>query len=238
MSSEKKRIYPTALSRQNYNLIIYSDIALRSYVRAKQQYETLDFSLNEFEEDISFDMFLEYTISTIVFSAMCIEAFLNDYAASCLGDEEFYGYFDKLSIEGKFALVAKFVLATEIDKSKSYYSRLKSLIRDRNKYTHSKSTTLEGYSRLEDILEVPMEELSAWEKDGIDPKPYQDMLKSAREGLLAIRDIACFFDEHDASANAIARLFCIGGAIPDADGKDIRENVLHELHIDSEVVKV
>lgn len=230
MSNEKRRIYPNC-ARENYAAILYSDIALRNYARAKEQFEKLDFSSDGFEEDLDFDLLREYSISTIIFSTMCIEAYLNDYAAACLGDKEFYDYFDKLKIEGKFALIGKFVLATEIDKSKSYYYRLRRLVKERNEYTHSKSKKIEGYHCYSEVPEIPIEVLSQWEQDGIDPAPYCEMLDSAKNALLAIRDVALFFDAHDAAADAIARLFGYGEAIPDKNGNDVRNDILRELEL-------
>lgn len=230
MDDVKNGIYPLGI-RQNYNVIFYSDIALRNYVRSKELFKQLDFTGGIAEEDLIFDLFAEHVISTIIFSTMCIEAYLNDYAAACLGDEEFYGYFDKLSIEGKFALIGKFVLLTQIDKSQSYYSRLKCLVRDRNKYTHSKSTAFVEFNKLIDLSELDDEDLSLWEASGIDETPYREMLNAAKNSLLAIRDIALFFDAHDSKADAIARLFCVGSTIPDKHGNDVRSKILHELHI-------
>ena len=65
MNSEKKRIYPSG-ARQNYNASLYADIAIRNYVRAKEQFNALDFTCDGFEEDLAFDLFIEYSISTIV----------------------------------------------------------------------------------------------------------------------------------------------------------------------------
>ena len=90
MAQEKKHIYPDG-GRQNYNAILYSDIALRNYARAKEQLAEVDFSYDSYEDDLPYDLIYEYAIATIIFSAMCIEAYLNDYAAACLGDKEFYG---------------------------------------------------------------------------------------------------------------------------------------------------
>ena len=121
--------------RENYNPIFYADIAMRNYVRAKEQFDELDFSSDGFEENLGFDLLKEYAVSTIIFSTMCIEAFLNDYAAACLGDKEFYDYFDKLNIEGKFALVGKFVLCAEVNKGENYYYRLRKLVKEMNIHT-------------------------------------------------------------------------------------------------------
>ena len=78
--------------------------------------------------------------------------------------------------------------------------------------------------------------MNQWEEQGIDPTPYREMLDSAKNALQAIRDIALFFDDHDAAADAIARLFCCGTEIPDKSGKDVRNDILRELHIENVVV--
>ena len=146
-------------------------------------------------------------VITIVFSAMCIESFFNDYAAACLGDSEFYDNFDKLSELSKFELIAKFILKTTIDKEKSYYSNLKFLIKKRNSYVHNKSYKYKFDSTLnyEDLAfftdEGPEEELI------LDKKIINQELKDAVISLKAIRDIAIFFDEHDSSAYAMSRTF-------------------------------
>ena len=93
---------------------------MRNYYWAKKSYDTLD--KTDYENYLYvLDEIHKYTISTVVFSAMSIEAFFNNYAASCLGDEEFYDNFDKLSVISKFKLIAKFILKEDIDKTQSYY---------------------------------------------------------------------------------------------------------------------
>lgn len=227
MGSPKKRIYPNC-GRENYNVILYADVALRNYARVKEQFESVDFSCDDYDDNLQYDLILEYSMITILFSTMCIEAFLNDYAAACLGDKEFYGNFDKLSIDGKFALIGKFVLSAEIDKGQSYFFRLKTLIRERNELTHSKSKEIADYHCYTEepaLVDDPFGEC----EDGINPAPYKEMIKSANNAILAVRDIALFFDMHDASAHAIARMFGYGEPILDKNGNDVRNDILREL---------
>lgn len=230
MADKKKRIYPEG-GRQNYNAILYSDIALRSYARAKEQFEGVDFTIDDYEDNLPYDLIYEYSISTIIYATMCIEAFLNDYAAACLGDKEFYGNFDKLSIDGKFVLIGKFIMTAEIDKGQAYFYRLKTLIKERNELTHSKSKELVGYNCYSEEPDLPDDTFDQQEEEGIDSAPYEEMIKSAKSALLAVRDIALFFDEHDAAAHAIARLFGYGEPIPDKNGNDIRNEILKELEL-------
>ena len=71
---------------------------MESYYNATASYKQIK------EAEYSWDYYGEYdsmnksVVSTIVFSAMAIEAFINDYAAACLGDLDFYDNFDKLSL--------------------------------------------------------------------------------------------------------------------------------------------
>ena len=165
----------------------------------------------ETEAECAIDAFYKEVISTVVFSAMAIEAFFNDYAAACLGDSEFYDNFDQLSTIGKFELIAKFILCAEVDKSKSYYSHLKKLIKSRNNYIHNKSTelTIPDIS-IEDAIKADSrlaQYLSSDEDLPVDQGELNDGLNEALDALKAIRDIAQFFDLYDTNICATARFF-------------------------------
>ena len=122
-------IYPNSF-RINYFANTYCEMAMESYYNAKDLYLQIkkdNYVGERIHELVGME---KQVISAVVFSAMCIESFFNDYSAACLGDVEFYDNFDKLSTISKFQLIAQFILKKEIDKSKSYYSRLKLLIKN------------------------------------------------------------------------------------------------------------
>ena len=158
-------------------------------------------------------------ITTIVFSAMCIESFLNDYAATVLGDNEFYENFDKLSAFSKFQLIAKFILKTELKKSETYYGLMKALFKKRDTFVHNKSKQL--------ILPYTEEEFEKKQKELIESGKLFDfddmqlckkeevsaLICDARDALRAIKSIAVFFDTHDKNVHAQYCLFGILGLL-------------------------
>lgn len=195
--------------------------------------------IKEHEFDISFleeqTIMFQEVVKTVIFSAMTIEAFLNDYAAACLGDSEYYDSFDQLSILSKLELIAKFILKANIDKSRAYYSNLKSLVKYRNNYIHSKSkhTIIVGYSSLE---EMPDEEelFEFFNEFGpltLDQKEIRDDLNIALIGIKAIRDIMAFFDSHDEDVHATQRTFWLGAVGSNKIPKDYRNHVFSVLGI-------
>lgn len=199
-------MYPEGI-RENCFATDYCEIAVEAYYKAIQSAKVLE-EINYVacdNQDYYSDMEKNVVI-TIVFSAMCIESFLNDYAAACLGDSEFYDNFDKLSEISKLELISKFILKTTVDKEKSYYSQLKTLIKARNSYVHNKSKDFDINTYREENSYLVFSE------DECEPPVYnkvivKEEIKSALNALKAIRDIALFFDEHDSGAYALYQLF-------------------------------
>ena len=170
-------IYPEG-ARVNMLASMYSEIAMESYFYASKCYQVIrdnNYSRACVYDETEMD---KHIVKTVVFSAMSIESFLNDYAAACLGDSEFYENFDKLSAIGKFQLIAKFILKCKVEKDRDYYFYLKTLFRLRDSYVHNKSKSfdLTGFGiSLEDwdyIQEMHKEEVpedsGALDKDEID----------------------------------------------------------------------
>ncbi|SOC51446.1 hypothetical protein SAMN05421509_101302 [Chromohalobacter canadensis] len=82
---------------------------------------------------------LKCAVQSIVFSAMCLEAFIYGYAEKHLGKSYTKQHIEKLNIESKYIIVPKLVTGKEIDKSGQAFEKLKKLISDRNKIVHFKS---------------------------------------------------------------------------------------------------
>lgn len=78
----------------------------------------------------------------IVFSAMCMEAFIYDYAAYHLGDRFVREHLDRLKLESKWAVTAKLATGKKFAESSKAYGLLKELRKVRNKLIHSKSKLL------------------------------------------------------------------------------------------------
>ena len=96
-----ENIYPEG-ARNNMLAGMYSEIAMEAYFHATKYYRVI--RENDYSAFVGYELseLNKYIVKTVVFSAMSIESFLNDYAAACLGDSEFYSNFDKLSTIGKF----------------------------------------------------------------------------------------------------------------------------------------
>lgn len=205
-------IYPHE-ARQNYHCRLYWEMAMESYYTATSLLEEIKNHKCWYEVIEQRNALFKNAISTVVFSAMAIESFFNDYAAACLGDSDFYDNFDQLSVLGKFELIARFILNATIDKSKAYYCHLKVLIRDRNTFVHNKSTRLVGYSSLEEIEETNRlleEQTGLSYNPNIDFDEIKKEMNQALNSLKAVRDIARFFSKHDDSRHAEVGLLGAG----------------------------
>ncbi len=125
----------------------YYVIALQNMERYKDFEAKISEVLSSDKEDWMRDMeyedlrnqSLKCAVQSIVFSAMCLEAFIYGYSVKHLGKSYTKQYIDKLGIEAKFIIVPRLVTGKEIDKSGQAFEKLKALISDRNKIVHFKS---------------------------------------------------------------------------------------------------
>lgn len=125
----------------------YYKIALENRERFESYSEKVESVLSSDKEDWMIDMEssdyrhqnLKCAVQSIVFSAMCLEAFIYGYSEKFLGKSYTKQHIEKLNIESKFIIVPRLVIGKEIDKSGQGYEKLKKLITDRNKIVHFKS---------------------------------------------------------------------------------------------------
>lgn len=184
-------MHPEHFARIDFNAPMYAEIAMNAFYEANNIYRDLEKRNFPSGDICDTEAFMKNVSITVVFSAMTVESFLNDYAATCLGDSEFYGDFDKLSAIGKLQLITKFILQSPIDKSRECYYRTKKLFRDRDSYVHNKSKELTYDKLLNNQIELTT------------PK---ELIDQATNGIKAIRDIALFFDSIDSNAHAVSFL--------------------------------
>lgn len=81
-------------------------------------------------------------IVAVVFTAMYFEAFIYDYAASCLGDKYSKDHLDKLDFISKWLVIPKLTTGKGISKSGQAYEALNRLHKDRNSLVHLKSRVM------------------------------------------------------------------------------------------------
>ncbi len=199
--------YPECHARLNCLSPYYSEIAFRNYLIVKQKY--LLYKNDDLNTDIFCESHLinEHKMIAVVFAQMAIESFFNDYAATCLGDDEFYDNFDKLDILGKFQLITKFILKDNLDKGCEPYNSLKSLIKLRNSYIHNKSVEYKSANinnSIDDdeINDIPLDVMYKSEL-----KSYKNMLQVAETAIKAIAKVTKYFDARDEHVSAKFNFF-------------------------------
>ena len=82
---------------------------------------------------------MRYFLIEHLFAAMCLEAFIYDYAATNFRDTFARKYLDKLDLVSKWVIVPKLVLGKEYPRDTQAFEYLKSIKKERDKLVHSKS---------------------------------------------------------------------------------------------------
>ncbi len=221
------------IGRCNHNVMTYCEMAMEAYYNIRY---TIDNMNNDLEEYFKNSRYIQKNvISTVVFSAMCIEAFFNDYIAVCIGDTDYYDNFVSLNPISKLKLICKFIFKIDMDKKQLYYSYTKNLFKDRNDYVHSKSFELPK----EFIKSSPDEEEEITYEDEYDSllqsekHDYNLMVKKAEESLKAIKEIAELFDKNDNNIKAVNTIFRTGTWISSDQERDekYRKYAFELLHL-------
>lgn len=177
----------------------YSEIAQRALLDADIRFKQME--KLEFKDEEIYDIepaFNKAVLVSVVFSAMAIEAFINDYASACFGDKFFLENVDRLSSLSKLQIISKFLFHKELDKGEALYSKVKEVFRVRDRYVHNKSMAFD-YSLLDDCSPLPPDE----EWTPINPgeenkKDYAD----AVNGLKALYFLGDYFDFNDPERHA------------------------------------
>lgn len=90
--------------------------------------------------DQSYSELVENSISSIIFSGLTVESFINYYGITRLSKNQFNTYLDKLDLLSKWIVIPKFVTGKSIDTGSQSIEFLNKLIRSRNKLVHYKSS--------------------------------------------------------------------------------------------------
>lgn len=216
MGNNRKAIYPLC-ARSNWMVSNYSDIAVDNYQNAKSLYKEIELAnFNAINMEEQYHKFCHSIVISIVFSAMAIEAFVNNYGAVCLGDDFFYENFDRLSVISKMQLISKFLFHENFDKSKEYYYCLKNTFSERDKFVHSKTISTydycnkKGYVLHNDLKECIASRKELLEDPVLDKDEMLSDLKLAFTAIKAMKNIAEYFDENDSNVYAIISFFHVG----------------------------
>ena len=88
----------------------YARISMVHYADAEKRAETINGKTDFDEISLLKDSFSDNCVVVVVFSAMALEAYFNDYIAGRIGDKIYYESFDMLRTTGKMQLIAEFIL--------------------------------------------------------------------------------------------------------------------------------
>ena len=118
---------------------VYFEIAQEEYVKCLDVEAFDDGDLDEGEKTELFYKATGHAVKAIVFSALCVEASINNYAGIHLGDSYCENHLYSMDVISKWVVIPKLVCGKPIDKSGPAFGALKRLIKARNKLVHNKS---------------------------------------------------------------------------------------------------
>lgn len=205
--------YRKSFCRENVMYGVYGSILLEhlsdsyDYLEELKKLDKKTNSYNEFS-DIENKIESNY-IEIIVFSIMCVEAFLNNYIASCILDDNYYKNFDMLNILAKLNLIVQFIFKDDSDKSEKCASMLKGLNKKRNNLVHSKSK--DGTSIAYHSLEEMKSEMNV--EDYFDNMITQDikscsqLFNDSKQAIMTVVELAKYFDSQDIDLHAFFNIF-------------------------------
>ena len=196
--------YPEFYKRINTKGSLYFSIVYDLFIKNLNIACKLDYNNLEYVEKYEKDLINDYHI-IIVFSAMTLEAFINDYLAVCLTDDFYYTNFDKLTVIQKIETIYSIIWEDNFDKSSELYNRIQALLKERNLFVHSKSKELDEDLIRRDVVdvdEISTEELSIFLLNS----SLEQIISLLQEVFSAIKAIFLFckaVDAHDNNRKAV-----------------------------------
>lgn len=190
--------YPKEAFRMGCMASLYMQNAIESYIETKEIFTWITSKGESFPQYTEENLIRKASV-VIVFSAMAVESFLNDYSAAVLEDSNYYNCYDSLNICNKFQLIVQFILHKKFEKGNEPYGLLSKLVKNRNELVHNKS---QDFS---EILENP-------EKfQGEKKLDYLTILKEevdkATDAIRAVVKLVNYFEENDLGTSACERMF-------------------------------
>ena len=195
--------YPEFYKRVNNKDTVYFSIVYELFIKNLNKASKLDLNNYEDVDKCEEELFNDYHIM-IVFSAMTLEAFINDYLAVCLSDN-FYSTFDKLTVIQKIETIYSIVWEDTFDKSSELYNRIQALLKQRNLFVHSKSKELDDdliRSASDDFDEISADEF----RKHLLNSSLEQICLLLQEAFSAIQAICLFckaVDAHDKNRKAV-----------------------------------
>lgn len=127
-------------ARANLLALHYVEIAAKNYLKAEKQLNELREHSPLVDELAIGEEIFQHAVTCIVFSALTVESYINDYLCRIVGDMFFYDNLQSLSVISKLQLCYRIITSKELDKETSAcYALLKRLMKMRNDFVHNKS---------------------------------------------------------------------------------------------------
>lgn len=190
--------YPKDTFRFGCMASLYMQNAIESFIETKEIFHWIKTNKEEYPQYTEENLARKASV-VIVFSAMAVESFLNDYAAAVLEDNNYYDCYDSLNICNKFQLIVQFILHKKFEKGNEPYGLLSKLVKNRNELVHNKSQDFSG------ILENPTNFQGEKKFD------YLTILKEdvdkATDAIRAVVKLVNYFEENDLETSACERMF-------------------------------
>lgn len=215
-------------ARANFLAMHYVEIAAKNYLQAENQLKGLQDHKPLSGEFAIGDEIFQHTVTCVVFSALAIESYINDYSCKIMGDSFFYENLQSLSVISKLQLCYRLITESELDKGTSAcYALLKKLTKMRNDFVHNKSSECSGMSA--EALESYDEALAA---GLVQELTYEDHVSSmmadltidlanAWDSLRAIFEVAKLIDSID--DHAYSEIILLGGETGFGHSEEVTE---------------
>jgi len=181
MKEEEKssNIYHTKFWSISFNSFkIVEDIEERCKKRRVKGIKTNEEIDNECLDNANIE---KHGLITIIFCALTVEAFINNYAIDNLSKSYLNNYLDKLDLLSKWIIIPKLIMGRQINTDSQAIQLLKKLISLRNKYVHYK-TTIKSVSELR------------WDEDWV-------TFEHAKTSILAVRELLSELKRIDPNLN-------------------------------------
>lgn len=177
----------------------------------------------------------DFTIPCIVFGALYLEAFINDYAFRKL-DRKLFEYVDKLDLVGKWLVVPELAVGKKFPKEQHVFELLKNIVKNRNRLVHFKTDSFDyvhPFDKAKKVEERYIKEFPEFledKKDAFDDKGKLLPEKPAYLEQYQQEALEAYHDEHnkfmshfptyfDEAENAVKLLDIIATFINEIDTK-------------------
>jgi len=123
----------------------------------------------------------KHQASAIIFGAMCLEAFIYDYAAHNFSDTYVKKYLDKLDLKTKWLIIPKLVTGKDFPTESQAFQGLQKLIEERNKLVHYKSQPEKSVEEIEERLKKIKEKIDKGQQNIPIVSPYDTVVEVLTE---------------------------------------------------------